>query len=782
LDDHARLSRIDAELELLAWLILAFRPITQESAATLLGVDPRSLLAQAKIDHRPIANNLLQTPSSMSDELESEYVRLFVNAPGGAPAPLEALAYLGDEGQNARLEFLRDLSREIDRLGLSAAPARNSFPVDHLTKIIELLYHCHKEPDDTGSAPRIARSFLAGWVPTFVERLEAATPPLFYRNAGRVLEAVLESSMTDSGKKNPQNSADERPIPGPPSVHTRVLHSLTDGILLVDLDRRILYANNVLAGYYGVHSDELVGKSCEDVIGFDHCRTCPHRDIVTGEDTFTGHNLTCDRINMGPFCVSASPYFDEAGNITGMVEVYRDMRSLGAYIEDIEQKNVELEVERKRLDDILTGSSDGYYVATLDRKIVRADGKLLNLLGLTEREVLGKGCNEIFGSDKCQTDCPILWTAKNGKNVIACREHIHAADGPLPIDKSIFLKKAHDDSPPEVIGVVRNASEIVELRRFARRGHRYKKLVSRTREMEEVFDLISLFGPTENSVLILGESGTGKELVADAIQEVSPRRKSPFIKINCSALNDELLASELFGHLRGAFTGADKDKLGKFEVADGGTMFLDEVGEMSPSLQTKLLRVLEQQEFEPVGSTETKKVNVRVIAATNLDLDQAIRDGDFRKDLYYRLNAIQIKLPPLRRRRGDIPLLVEQFITTLNETYDRGVVAISARALDMLTHYPWPGNVRELRNAINFAYVCANGKRIERQDFPEHIRVPETLEVLKTETAVVRGGSKEEDRIREVLDRFDGNRTLAAQALGVSRTTLWRRLKALGLH
>jgi transcriptional regulator with PAS, ATPase and Fis domain len=300
--------------------------------------------------------------------------------------------------------------------------------------------------------------------------------------------------------------------------------------------------------------------------------------------------------------------------------------------------------------------------------------------------------------------------------------------------------------------------------------------------MEEVFDLISLFGPTENSVLILGESGTGKELVADAIQEVSPRRKSPFIKINCSALNDELLASELFGHLRGAFTGADKDKLGKFEVADGGTMFLDEVGEMSPSLQTKLLRVLEQQEFEPVGSTETKKVNVRVIAATNLDLDQAIRDGDFRKDLYYRLNAIQIKLPPLRRRRGDIPLLVEQFITTLNETYDRGVVAISARALDMLTHYPWPGNVRELRNAINFAYVCANGKRIERQDFPEHIRVPETLEVLKTETAVVRGGSKEEDRIREVLDRFDGNRTLAAQALGVSRTTLWRRLKALGLH
>jgi transcriptional regulator with PAS, ATPase and Fis domain len=327
-----------------------------------------------------------------------------------------------------------------------------------------------------------------------------------------------------------------------------------------------------------------------------------------------------------------------------------------------------------------------------------------------------------------------------------------------------------------VIGVIRNASEIVELRSAARNVGGFHGLVSLNRQMEEVFDLIRTFGPTDSSVLVHGESGTGKELVARALQEISPRRNRPFRKINCSALAEGLLESELFGHVRGAFTGALKDKPGLFEVADGGTLFLDEVGDMSANLQTKILRVLEEQEFERVGGHDTIHVDVRIIAATNRDLKKAIREKHFREDLYYRLNAIQIHLPPLRDRRDDMPLLVQHFLSEMNRTQDRRVERISARALELLQQYDWPGNIRELRNAIEFAYVCARGDRIERPDLPQHIRDGDGESAIDTGSYSKNG----EAELRAAMRQFNGDRARVARALGISRTTLWRRLKQNG--
>ncbi len=569
-----------------------------------------------------------------------------------------------------------------------------------------------------------------------------------------------------------------RPGEEPPRVlGQRVLESVTDGILVVDRDKKILYANPVMARMYNLKPEELVGRSCEELIGFDHCRNCPHSGIMNDGEAFTGHNLHCPQVAQGPYCVSASPYIDDNGEIIGMVETYRDMRALGAFIDDMQTQNIELDHERKRLDSILTDSSDGYFTASLDRIVQSADPKLLELLGKREEEVVGQPCPEVFGSDKCQTDCPILWAHENKKNIIDCREEIDSAAGRMPVDKSVFLHMGRDDEAEHVIGVLHNASEIVELRRNARFSRNFHQLVSRNAKMRELFELVRIFGPTDSAVLILGESGTGKELVASALQDISPRRNARFVKINCSALAESLLESELFGHVRGSFTGANEDKRGLFEVAHRGTLFLDEVGEMSPNLQTKLLRVLEQMEFEKVGGTETIRVDIRIIAATNRDLRQAIKQGSFREDLYYRLNAIQIQLPPLRERPEDIPLLVEEFLHQLNQSRSGKVERISARALDLLQRYSWPGNIRELRNAIEFAHVCARGDRIERQDLPNSVTDPDP-----ENEGGSRGSLKAKDSdtlLPEAMQKYGGDRKRVAEALGISRTTLWRRLKGL---
>jgi transcriptional regulator with PAS, ATPase and Fis domain len=291
--------------------------------------------------------------------------------------------------------------------------------------------------------------------------------------------------------------------------------------------------------------------------------------------------------------------------------------------------------------------------------------------------------------------------------------------------------------------------------------------------MKEVYELIESVAPTDATTLIGGESGTGKELVAKAIHFQSRRAKGPFIKVSCAALSETILESELFGHVKGAFTGAYRDRPGRFEQAHGGTLFLDEIGEIGPAVQVKLLRVLQEREIERVGDVHTRQVDVRIIAATNRNLQQRVEEGLFREDLYYRLKVVTIDMPALRVRKQDIPLLANLFVKKLNERYKKSITGISPAGVDLLMEYAWPGNVRELENAMEHAFVKVRETVLQPKDFPHELRQ------LSEDSSFKAGGSARLDReyLVEMLKRTGGNRTEAARALGVDRTTLWRHLK-----
>jgi len=307
-------------------------------------------------------------------------------------------------------------------------------------------------------------------------------------------------------------------------------------------------------------------------------------------------------------------------------------------------------------------------------------------------------------------------------------------------------------------------------------------MIGETAEMQQIYDKLQLIAPTKANVLVLGESGTGKEVLAKAIHSASPRARKPFVPVNCSALPENLLESELFGHERGAFTGAVSKREGRFETASGGTIFLDEIGEVPLSMQVKLLRVLEEREIQRVGGSANVKVDVRIVAATNKELSDEVAEGRFREDLYYRLNVVSLTLPPLRHRRGDIPHLARHFLAEFAREHGRDVPKLSKEAIEALSSYHWPGNVRELRNIMENASVFLRGDTLRAEDLPADIK---KTDVPKDGLYFPLGMPLEDvetEYLKRTLDACDGNRTKAAEVLKISRRTLQRRIKELGLE
>ncbi len=308
----------------------------------------------------------------------------------------------------------------------------------------------------------------------------------------------------------------------------------------------------------------------------------------------------------------------------------------------------------------------------------------------------------------------------------------------------------------------------------------FSNIIGKSDLMKKIFEKVKQVAPTKASVLITGESGVGKEMIADALHYNSPRKGKPFIKVHCAALTETLLESELFGHERGAFTGAFARKRGRFELAHTGTIFLDEIGDISQSLQIKLLRVLQDKTFERVGGEDTLEVDVRVIAATNRDLKEEISNGNFREDLYYRLNVINIHIPPLRARTDDIPLLVAAFLKETSVENDKNIEGIDPKARMTLYNYSWPGNVRELRNCIESAVVMAKGSIITLDDLPPDIRTDSEANYIKLSTGI-RLAEGEKEIIRSTLNQQKGNKTKTAEILGIGRKTLHRKISEYGL-
>jgi two-component system NtrC family response regulator/two-component system response regulator HydG len=319
------------------------------------------------------------------------------------------------------------------------------------------------------------------------------------------------------------------------------------------------------------------------------------------------------------------------------------------------------------------------------------------------------------------------------------------------------------------------------LRERVRERYRFPNIIGESPQLQAVFDVVKRAAPTKATILLLGESGTGKELVAQAIHEESPRRDKPFVKVNCSALSESLLESELFGHERGSFTGAVGRREGRFELADGGTLFLDEIGEMSPSIQVKLLRVLQMKEFERVGGSETLKVDVRLVTATNRDLSVEVKAGRFRDDLFYRLNVVAVTLPPLRTRKSDVPGLVNHFISKYARSYGKELRGLAPGTLNALLGYDWPGNIRELENMIERAVVLSTGPELTTDDLPTTLRGPRPR--AASPESLIPGATLHEierEAILRTLEMVEGSTSRAAEVLGISVRKIQYRLKDYG--
>ena len=432
-------------------------------------------------------------------------------------------------------------------------------------------------------------------------------------------------------------------------------------------------------------------------------------------------------------------------------------------------------------DSILESISDGVFTVDLDWRVSSFNRAAEEITGVPRREAIGRPCSEVFRSSMCGDDCALRQTLKTGKPIIGKSGYIIDAEGiRMPVSVSTAVLR---DANGRVIGgaeTFRDLSELEALRQELAGRVRVGDLVSRSPLMQRVFEVLPAVAASPSTVLVLGETGTGKELIARTIHDLSPRREGPFVAVNCGALPDTLLESELFGYKAGAFTGAAKDKPGRFALARGGNIFLDEIGEISPALQIRLLRVLQDRSYEPLGGTRSEKADARVIVATNRDLAQQVRSGAFREDLYYRVNVVRVELPPLRRRKEDIPLLAEQFIQHFNRLQGKSIRGITAGSLALLMAHDWPGNVRELENAIERAFILCREGDIDIRHLPDELTARGEPAGKASD---VRSAHELLDiqAIRSALERSGYNRQAAALELGIHKTTFFRKLKKLGM-
>lgn len=452
-------------------------------------------------------------------------------------------------------------------------------------------------------------------------------------------------------------------------------------------------------------------------------------------------------------------------------------------------------IDKKFWKTVIDSIQEGLMLIGSDGKILFVNKAFEHLLGYSSAELVGSGCDALQ-CDRCfkarakgmDKFCALFKDQKLRSSECIFRKK----DGtPVHILKNAAVIR---DSSGKVIGgvetlidlstVVAKDHEIATLQQKLHYDRGFQGIIGNSLIMRRVFDLVKSASQSEASIIIYGESGTGKEMIAEAIHHNSLRCSSPYIKVNCAALNENLLESELFGHVKGAFTGAESTRVGRFEAANGGSIFLDEIGDLPLNTQTKLLRVLQEKELERVGDHRPVKVDVRVIAATNKDLRRLIKEGLFREDLFYRIGVVPIQMPPLRSRNSDIPLLVDVFIEKIGQKSQKNIGGISSEALNVLVNHSWPGNVRELINTIEYAYVLCPGGTIGLEHLPDSVKWEDGgVSKLSVDANPFRGRAvSEKEQLVDALNIAQGNKSEAARILGVSRVTVWSRVKKYGIE
>ncbi len=440
---------------------------------------------------------------------------------------------------------------------------------------------------------------------------------------------------------------------------------------------------------------------------------------------------------------------------------------------------IRAEEEKPFMEMILNSIADGVFAVDKDWKITSFNRAAERITGIPASEAIGKRCSDVFHADICEWGCALRQTLETGRELIDLPARILSSRGrSIPITLSTAVLR---DSNGTLLGAVetfRDLSALEQLRKEITHQYTFEDIIGKSKAFRNIFALLPDVAKSDSTVLIEGPSGSGKELLARAVHNLSPRRKRPCVVVNCGTLPANLFESELFGYVQGAFTDAKGDKPGRMALAEGGTIFFDEVSELPPPTQVKLLRVLQECEYEPLGGVNTLKANVRVAAATNQKLAELVSQGKFRDDLYFRLAVVRLSLPPLKHRREDIPYLVEHFIQRFNIKRSKNIAGVTPAVMEIFMRHDFPGNVRELENLIEYAFVLCHNRLIDVRHLPEDFkptaRPMESPGITPSESKLKLA---EADAIRVALSRTGGHIGETAKELGISRTTLWRKMK-----
>ncbi len=563
------------------------------------------------------------------------------------------------------------------------------------------------------------------------------------------------------------------PIPPEPLDVLDILRSIPDSVLTIDGEKRLIALNEPARALAGEEGAGAVNRHCGSVLRAEVCDTdrCPFDRAFAQGETVTTFDVRAQ--DGTPVCINTSPLRTAQGETVGVVETIRVVSHIHRLIEELRE-------QRNKVQAVLDSIAEGVLTVDRDGRITSLNQAAQRILGCTGA-ALGAPAADLLPPEVAGPASALRETL-NGGRAVRNREIAVADARGRPVPLSVNAGPFRDETGA-TLGAVCTLRDLREIERLAderrERGPSLGIIGSHPR-MREVFDLVDMIKDSDSTVLIQGESGTGKGLLAQALHRVSPRRQRAFVKVNCAALPEALLESELFGHERGAFTGAIRDRKGRFELADRGTIFLDEIGDLSPAVQVKLLRVLQEQEFERVGGTETIRVDVRVIAATHRDLQRLMAEGTFREDLYYRLNVIPIHLPALRERRSDLPLLVEHLLDRFASSGKGKATSISPRAMAILMDHAWPGNVREVENVLEHAVVCSRGGVIEPDALPRALLVaPDARSRPARAPRDAPPARDEREQVLRALESCRWNRGRAAARLGIERTTLWRKMQRL---
>lgn len=554
-----------------------------------------------------------------------------------------------------------------------------------------------------------------------------------------------------------------------------IIDRVEDCVGEVDLSGNIIFTNNAGARIWGF-------KNKEELIGLNFRR---YMDEKTADYVFSAYNKIFqtghpDKISYEIIRAdgerriiedSVAPIRTDSGHITGFQTVSRD-------ITERKRREKELAVHRSRLEAIFRSVKDAIITVDPNLHVMEANSSLDAICGINHNKILEKHFSACL--NRCSLSCcEVLKQTLSTKETIRefrieCghqerfNQHVSITSSPLTDTEGNFTG---------AVLVIRDMTLLRELERELRERHQFQSIIGKNKKMQDIYTLLKDLADLETTVLITGESGTGKELVARALHYSGLKAFKPFVSVNCSALTESLLESELFGHVKGAFTGAIKDRVGRFQAAEGGTILLDEIGDVSPLIQLKLLRVLQEKIIERVGESTSRKVNVRIIASTNKNLREKVKAGEFREDLFYRLKVVEVTLPPLREKLDDLPLLIDYFRQLFNKKYNKQIDGYSQSALSQFMEYPWPGNIRELEHAIEHAFILCHSRIILHEHLPPEIK---TYRASEDKRFFRSPGQSDTDRITktfEALTRAGGNKSKAARLLGIDRRTLYRRME-----